>query len=419
MKVLVVGNGGREHAICRALMTTPETQVLVAPGNGGTGTCGRNVKVVPTDVPALVDLAGDESVDLVIPGPEASLVAGLADALDAAGIPCCGPSRSAARLEGSKAFMRRLTSRMRVPGAAFAVVDNPSALADAVGSWDGVPVVKADGLAAGKGVFLPDSKDACVQVGRELLDGRFGDAGKAVVLEERLEGTEASLFFACDGRDAVLLPHARDHKRLLDDDEGPNTGGMGAISPNPLIDDAIIERATRQIIEPTLSGLEEAGSPFRGFLYAGLMLTRDGPRVLEFNVRMGDPEAEAVLPRLMPGGFLDVCLAAARGTLQDLRIDFDPRATCVVVLAASGYPDSPRKGDTITIDASFETEDRWLDQAGTLDKEGELVTSGGRVAAVVARGDKAAQARKLAYEGVELVHFDGKHVRTDIGGGGL
>jgi phosphoribosylamine--glycine ligase len=254
-----------------------------------------------------------------------------------------------------------------------------------------------------------------VAAGRALLGGRFGDAGRRLVIEERLQGTEASLFFACDGRDARLLPHARDHKRLGDDDVGPNTGGMGSISPNPMIDSRAIERVRREIVEPTLEALTGSGAPYRGFLYAGVMLTQDGPRVLEFNVRLGDPEAQAILPRLLPGGFLAICEATARGRLAQLKIDIDPRPTCAVVLAASGYPDEPRKGDLIDIEGDLSTGDRWLDHAGTRRDESGLITSGGRVAAVVARAGDAAGARQNAYEGVERVRFAGKHFRTDIG----
>jgi len=415
MKVLVIGNGGREHAMCRALATAKDTEVLVAPGNPGTTGCARNVDVGGSDVSLLVALARDEKVDLVVPGPEAVLVAGISDALDAAGVPCCGPSAGAAMLEGSKVFMRELTEAAGVPGARFTRVDNEAALADAVGSWDGIPVVKADGLAAGKGVYLPHTKDGAVAVGRELLDGKHGDAGRIVVLEERLVGTEASLFYACDGKDAVVLPHARDHKRLHDHDEGPNTGGMGAISPNPLIDAATEERVRREVITPTLAALAARGSPFRGFLYAGLMLTSSGPRVLEFNVRLGDPEAQAILPRLPAGKLLDICSAAATGALAGVEVEEDARATCCVVLAADGYPEKPRKGDPISLYGDLETADRWLDHAGTSMKDGTLVTSGGRVAAVVARANDADSARRLAYDGVEQVRFAGKQVRTDIG----
>lgn len=415
MKVLVIGNGGREHAMCRALATATECEVLIAPGNPGTSGCARNVDVSASDVSALVALARAEKVDLVVPGPEAVLVAGISDALDAAGIPCCGPSAGAALLEGSKGFMRELTEAAGVPGARFATVEKEAALAEAIGSWDGVPVVKADGLAAGKGVYLPHSKDGALAVGRELLDGKHGDAGRVVLLEEWLVGTEASLFYACDGKDAVVLPHARDHKRLHDHDEGPNTGGMGAISPNPLIDAAMEEQVRREVVTPTLAALAARDTPFRGFLYAGLMLTDTGPRVLEFNVRLGDPEAQVILPRLPDGSFLNICRAAASGTLGDIRVDEDPRTACCVVLAAGGYPENPRKGDPISLYGGLETNERWLDHAGTTRMNDSLVTSGGRVAAVVARGADADTARRLAYEGVDLVRFDGKHVRTDIG----
>ncbi|MEE8408882.1 MAG: phosphoribosylamine--glycine ligase [Myxococcota bacterium] len=419
MKILVVGSGGREHAICRALATaSPPPEIIVAPGNPGTAGMADNVDVAASDIDGLVELARSLPVDLVIPGPEAPLVAGLADRLLDAGIPVCGPSGQAAKLEGSKRFTRELAREAGVPGARFEVVQTVAGLESAVDGWDGIPVVKADGLAAGKGVLLPVTRQACVDAGTELLEGKLGAAGLTVVLEERLDGVEASLFYACLGQTAVALPHARDHKRLHDGDLGPNTGGMGAISPNPFIEehDEDIERLVRDtIITPTLATLERRGTPYSGFLFAGLMLTSEGPRLLEYNVRLGDPEAQAVLPRIADGEFLALCLAVGRGDLEGFELSIDPRPTCAIVLAADGYPDQPRQGDPIRIADDVHADDRWLDHAGTRKQNGALVTSGGRVAAVVARGASAATARAAAYAGVDMVSFDGMQFRHDIG----
>jgi phosphoribosylamine--glycine ligase len=342
-------------------------------------------------------------------------VAGLADALFESGVPCCGPSAAAAQLEGSKRFTRELTTDAGVPGAAFEVVESVEALTAAVQRWDGLPVVKADGLAAGKGVFLPDSKEGCIEAGAALLGGSLGDAGRFVVLEERLAGVEASLFFACHGTDAVALPHARDHKRLQDGDEGPNTGGMGAISPNPLIDEATETRVRDEIVLPTLDALATRGTPYSGFLFAGVMLTESGPRLLEYNVRLGDPEAQAILPRIGPGQLAELCMATARGNLGRFRLDVDPRPTCAIVVAAEGYPGAVRKGDRIQIQDSLHTDDRWFDHAGTRRDGPDLLTHGGRVAAIVARAQTADAAREYAYAGVDLVTFDGMQLRRDIG----
>jgi phosphoribosylamine---glycine ligase len=418
MKVLVVGSGGREHAMVRALATAPDVEILVAPGNPGMAAQARTVEVAIDDVSGLVETAREGGVDLVVPGPELPLVLGLGDALDDAGIPCAGPSAAAARLEGSKSFTRILTDAARVPSPAYQVVADPADVDAAIDAFDRPPVVKADGLAAGKGVLLPRSRAECRDAVREILAGRFGAAGSRVVLEERLTGVEASLFHACSGVESVALPHARDHKRLLEGDCGPNTGGMGAISPNPLIDDALELEVAESIVRPTLDALAARGTPFRGFLFAGLMLTADGPRLLEFNVRLGDPEAQAVLPRLADGAFLEVCrwVAGAVESPPDARAD--RRSVCAVVVAADGYPDKPRRGDPIVFDPDLETEDRWFIHAATRVDDGGLVTDGGRVGAVVARADGASGARHAAYEGVSLVRWEGMRYRTDIGAGG-
>lgn len=401
--------------MCLALATSSDTEILVAPGNPGTAALGHNLAVAADEVPGLVEAARAHRVDLVVPGPEVPLVLGLADALAEAGIPCCGPSAAAARLEGSKSFTRRLTDAAGVPSPAYQVITEPAEVDAAVAAFKAPPVVKADGLAAGKGVVLPRSVAGCRRAAQEMLAGRFGAAGRRVVLEERLFGVEASLFYACRGSRLVALPHARDHKRLEDGDRGPNTGGMGAVSPNPLIDEDLQREVTEAIVRPTLAALEERGTPYSGFLFAGLMLTDDGPRLLEFNVRLGDPEAQAVLPRLDDGSFLDLCHWAVGAGLDPPDVVVDPRAVCAVVLATQGYPDEPRTGDAISMDPELETPDRWFVHAGTAVTDGALVAAGGRVGAVVARADSLAAARRAAYEGVSLVRWAGMTFRRDIG----
>lgn len=415
MKIMVVGGGGREHAMARALATDSDAELIIAPGNPGTAALGRNVAVSATDVDELVQLAQSEAVDLVIPGPEAPLVAGLADALFAVGVPCCGPGSQAARLEGSKTFTRELCTAAGVPSPSYEVVGDPEALKDALKTFQTPPVVKADGLAGGKGVFLPDTHEDCLSVGLALLQGKLGAAGRTLVLEERLVGTEASLFYACSGQAFVALPHARDHKRLLNGGRGPNTGGMGAVSPNSALDSEVETEVATRVVRPVLRQLEESGTPFRGFLFVGLMLTDAGPKVLEFNVRLGDPEAQAILPRLAPGLFAALCRAVAQGELQKFELEVDTRPTCAVVVTAAGYPEVVRKGDVVTLSPSLITTDRWLVHAGTTLRDGRLVTAGGRVAAVVTRGDTVEQATASAYEGVAEIIFDGMHYRTDIG----
>jgi phosphoribosylamine--glycine ligase len=420
VRILVIGEGGRETAICRALSTaTPAPELVIAPGNAGTARFGRNVPVPVKDLPGLVALARAEKVDLVIPGGETSLVLGVADALTAAGIPCCGPSRAAAQLEGSKIFTRELAAAVGAPSPAYAVTRREAELAWALDAWLGAPpVVKADGLAGGKGVFLPDSKAEALAIGRRLFGGELGDAGREIVLEERLVGVEASLFYACDGKTAVLLPHARDHKRVGDGDKGPNTGGMGAISPNPDVTPELEARVRREVVLPVLAELQRRGTPFVGFLYAGLMLTAAGPKLLEFNARLGDPETQAVLPRLTPGAFLELCLRTAKGELDGFSLGVQPGFTCAVVLAAGGYPETPRLGETITVAADAEDATRWIDFAGVASRGGALVTAGGRVMAVVGKGASAPEARAAAYAGVPKVSFAGMHHRRDIGGSG-
>ncbi len=426
-RVLVLGSGGREHALVRALATSPECDVFCAPGNPGIAEHATLWPIALSALPELVATAWAERIDLVIPGPEAVLDRGIADALAEVHIPCCGPSRAASQLEASKAFMRRLTAPLCLPAPAFRIVESVEELAPAIESFARVPVLKADGLAAGKGVFLPTDAGQCLALGRLLLDGALGLAGRRLVLEERLSGPEVSLFFACHGTSYVALPSARDHKRLLAGGVGPNTGGMGAVSPCPAIVPSFVEQAGSIFVAPTLQALLRRGTPYVGFLYLGLILTAAGPRLLEFNVRLGDPEAQAILPRLAPGELLRLCTATATANesprsagsgLAALRLQTLPGATCAVVLAAPGYPDEPRLGGLITIDAGR------LQQAGvTLFHNGTqrmvgapaLQVAGGRVLTIVGHGADLAAARRSAYRGVAAIDFPGMQQRDDIG----
>jgi phosphoribosylamine---glycine ligase len=415
MRVMVIGGGGRESAICRALATArPQPSLLIVPGNPGTAALGTNIALRTGDLDAVVGLAARDKVDLVVVGPEQPLVAGLADHLRALGIRCCGPSARAAQLEGSKIFARELAQRVDAPSPTFRVVAAGDDIAAAVRAFATPPVVKADVLAAGKGVLLPDDFAGCERAVVALLDGRLGIRTTRVVLEERLRGVEASLIYACAGGEAVLLPHARDHKRLGDGDQGPNTGGMGAISPNPAMSATVAHEVRCRIVEPMLAAMVDLGSPFAGFLFVGVMLTAEGPRLLEINVRLGDPEAEAILPRLKPGVFLELCERIATGRLDGMRLEEDSRPVCAVVLAAPGYPEAPHADLPLTIDAGMEHADRWVDHAGTKVANGRLVTAGGRVLVIVGRGADLARARETAYEGVELVR-GGLQYRHDIG----
>ncbi len=411
MKVLVVGSGGREHAIVRALLRSPAApQVLCAPGNPGIGADAQLFPVAADDVAGIVALARDEEVGLVLVGPEAPLVAGVVDALTDAGIPVFGPGREAARLEGSKAFAKEVMEAAGVPTAAWTTVDDVAAGMAAIERY---PVVlKFDGLAAGKGVVIAqDAAQARAALAEFLEERRFG-AGR-VVVEEHLEGEEVSLLALCDGVRAIPMSPAQDYKRIFDGDEGPNTGGMGSYSPVPGVDAARALELSAVVHQPIVDELARRGTPFHGVLYAGIMLTADGPRVLEYNVRFGDPETQAVLPRLR-SDLVELAAAAARpGGLNGTRLDFDPRTAVTLVLASAGYPDAPRSGDVIT-GLGAVAPDVQITHAGTALADGGLVTAGGRVLNVTALGTTPAAARAAAYAAADAITFDGRQLRRDI-----
>ena len=410
MRVLVVGAGGREHAIVRTLLRSPQApEVLCAPGNAGIRRDARLLDAAADDPAALAAAARDAGVDLVVVGPEAPLVAGLADALHAAGVRCFGPVAAAARLEGSKAYSKEIMAAAGVPTAAYELVRDVEAGMAAITGYPAV--IKADGLAAGKGVAIAASEaEARAALHEMLVERRFGDV--PVVVEEFLDGDELSLLALCDGERAIPLAPARDFKRIGDGDTGPNTGGMGCFSPVPGTD-ALVRDAIASVHQPVVDELARRGTPFHGVLYAGLMLTADGPRVLEFNARFGDPETQVVLPRLR-SDLLALLLAATEpGGLAGAQLDWDPRAAVCVVLASRGYPASSSSGDVIIgLDALPPGAEAF--HAGTAERDGDVVTAGGRVLGITALGADRASARTAAYAAADMVAFDGSQRREDI-----
>ena len=411
MKILVVGSGGREHAIIRALLRSPlATELLCAPGNPGIAADAECLPIEAEAIDQIVSLASERELDLVVVGPEAPLVGGLVDALTAAGIPAFGPVAAAARLEGSKAYAKEVMEAAGVPTGGWETVESVD---DGLEAVRGYPtVIKFDGLAAGKGVVIAaDEAEARAALEQFLVERRFGDG--QVVVEEFLEGEELSLLALCDGERAVPMASAQDYKRIFDGDLGPNTGGMGSYCPVPGVDEARVAELSALVHQPIVDHFAAAGTPFHGVLYAGLMMTSDGPKVLEYNTRFGDPETQAVLPRLR-SDLAELLLAATNlGGLAGRELEWDSRWAVTVVLASAGYPDSPRLGDAISGLEKI-TDPLELTCAGVADDGGALVTAGGRVLNVTALGETPAAARAAAYAGVELVEFSGKQTRSDI-----
>jgi phosphoribosylamine--glycine ligase len=418
VKVLVIGGGGREHALAWKLAQSSRvSEVLVAPGNAGTALepkC-RNAAVSATDIAGLVALARAEGCGLTVVGPEAPLVAGVVDAFEVAGLACFGPRKLAARLEGSKRFTKEFLARHRIPTAGYAAFTRENFDPAAIRAQRPPIVVKADGLAAGKGVIIAASAEEAIRAAEEMFAGSFGEAGRVVVVEEFLEGEEASFIVMAAGQQVLPLATSQDHKRLRDGDAGPNTGGMGAYSPAPVVTPRLHERIMREVIAPTLAGLAAEGMPYTGFLYAGLMIAKDGtPNVLEFNCRFGDPETQPVLARLS-SDLLELLLAALAGTLDQARAEWDPRAALGVVLAAGGYPDDPRTGDPIDgLDEAARLPGKVF-HAATRAEGGRIVTGGGRVLCAVGLGDGIASAQRAAYALVDRIRWDGMQCRRDIG----
>ncbi len=418
MKVLIIGSGGREHALAwKSAQSAEVSRVFVAPGNAGTAREAgvENVPVEATDIDRLVEFATQESIDLTIVGPEAPLVAGIVDRFAAAGLRCFGPTQQAAQLEGSKRFTKEFLARHAIPTAEYASFTDPAAAIDYIRSRGAPIVVKADGLAAGKGVVVARTEEEAIEaVNRMLAENGFGEAGRCVVIEEFLEGEEASFIVMVDGERILPLATSQDHKPRDDGDKGPNTGGMGAYSPAPVVTSELHEQIMTRIIRPTVQGLAAEGTPYKGFLYAGLMITPDGtPKVLEYNCRFGDPETQPILMRLR-SDLVALCLDACEGKLNHRSAEWDPRAALGVVMAAGGYPGSYRKGDVIT-GLPADTPDLKVFHAGTKVVDGNVVTNGGRVLCVTALGEDLAEAQRRAYDAVARIHWEGVYYRTDIG----
>ena len=416
MKILVVGSGGREHALAWKLAQSQRIQmVYVAPGNGGTE-LDSNLKSVPFSDPQwLAQFVIKEHINLTVVGPEAPLAAGIVNVFRDQGLKIFGPTREAAQLESSKDFAKSFMQRHGIPTARYQTFSDVKAAHDYVNTQGAPIVIKADGLAAGKGVVVAmTAEEAHAAVDMMLSDNKLGDAGARVVIEEFLNGEEASFIVMVDGKNILPLATSQDHKRLKDHDEGPNTGGMGAYSPAPIVTPALHARVMREIIVPTVQGMAKDGIPFTGFLYAGLMIDAQGnPKTLEFNCRMGDPETQPIMARLKTD-LVGVMEHAVNGTLDAVELEWDRRTALGVVMAAAGYPDAPRKGDVIT-GIPAETVDAITFHAGSSLKDGQLLTSGGRVLCVVGLGDSVRMAQKNAYAVVDRIHFDGAQFRRDIG----
>lgn len=419
MKVLVIGGGGREAVICRKLKESPRVDALYcAPGNAGIAAYATVVPLAATDLDGLCDYASKENFDLVVVAPDDPLALGLVNRLEALGIRAFGPSKDAARIEGSKSFAKELMEKRHIPTAEYALFDDYQKALNYLETAAIPTVIKADGLALGKGVFVCMTReDAKVALASLMQDNAFGAAGTKVLVEEFLTGPELTIMAFCDGKDYKLLPNSRDHKRAYDGDKGPNTGGMGVISPGAVFSPEEERLLHETIFQPTLDEMAEAGYPFKGVLYFGLMLTEKGPKVIEYNARFGDPEAETVLP-LLETDLLDIFDAVLEGRLSNLDIKWTNEASCCVVLASEGYPASYPKGLVISGLPEAEALGAQVFHAGTSWSEEEkvFVTAGGRVLAVVAQGKELADAQANAYAAVEKIHFKGMHYRLDIGG---
>ena len=417
MKVLVVGSGGREHALAWKIANSPlVTQVFCSPGNAGTAGCATNVSVGAQDVDALLAFARENEVDLTVVGPEVPLVKGIVDTFTEAGLKAFGPSRLAAQIEGSKAFAKDLMAKYHIPTADYATFTQYAKAKDHIKKVGAPVVVKADGLAAGKGVILCYSEEeALAAVKKVMEDKSFGEAGDVCVIEELLVGEEASFLALTDGTTVLPLASSQDHKAVYDGDTGPNTGGMGAYSPAPVVDDAVFGRIMNEVMIPTIKGMEADGAPYRGVLYAGLMILPDGtPKVLEYNARFGDPECQPLLFRLK-SDLVPALLATLDGTLNKVALDWGHPTVCVV-MASGGYPGSYEKGKPITGLAEADQDDRMVFHAGTrLDEDQHVLTDGGRVLGVTAKGRTVAQAIENAYDTVAGISFDKAYFRKDIG----
>ena len=416
MNVLLIGSGGREHAIAWKLAQSKNlTKLYTAPGNPGTAQCGQNISISADDTDELLDFARQNNVGLVVVGPEDPLAAGLVDAFEAAGIKAFGPSGDAAQLEADKAFAKQLMRSSSVSTAEGRTFDRFSDAKAYIASRDEPVVVKAAGLAKGKGVFVcDDPADGILAAEQIMCDKVFGPAGDRIIVEDKLLGEEASILAFVDGRNIYLMESSQDHKPIGDGDTGPNTGGMGAYSPAPVVTEDLMNQITREILVPVVDGMNRNGTPYKGILYAGLMITGGGPRVLEFNVRFGDPETQPILARLK-SDLLEVLLAVCNGTLDQITLEWDRRPAVCVVMASGGYPGDYEKGKKIVgLKEAQQLEDVIVFHAGTKDMDGDIVTNGGRVLGVTALGQTIRDAKEKAYRAVDKIKFDGAYCRRDI-----
>lgn len=416
MNVLVIGSGGREHALSWKIAASPLVeQLYCAPGNGGIAQVAECVPLKPLDFDAIVKFCRDKDIGFVVVGPEDPLVAGLVDRLDAEGIKSFGPSAAAAQLEGSKGFTKDLCAEFNIPTAAYGRFSQAAAAKEFARAKGAPIVVKADGLAAGKGVIIAMTIGEAEEAIDEIFSGRFGKAGAEVVIEEFMEGEEASFFALCDGTTALALATAQDHKRVFDNDEGPNTGGMGAYSPAPVLTPELVERVMREIIEPTVAAMKSRGTPFKGVLFAGLMLTKDGPKLIEYNARFGDPETQVLMTRLA-SDILPALIASHDGTLGDVALNWKDEAALTVVMAANGYPgDYARDTEIGGLEAASAVPGVQVFHAGTRADGGRILANGGRVLNVTATGKTVGDAQAQAYRAVALIDWPGGFCRKDIG----
>ena len=416
MNIMVVGGGGREHAIIKKLKENPRVETIYAlPGNGGIAQDAVCVAIGAKDLDGICAFAAGHKIDYAVVAPDDPLVLGLVDRLEAIGVPCFGPRKSAAIIEGSKAFSKALMKKYGIPTAAYEIFTDMDAAIAYVRSGSGAVVVKADGLALGKGVFVCADRDEAEQAVRSIMGERiFGESGAKVVIEEFLEGPEVSVLSFTDGNVVVPMISSMDHKRALDGDEGPNTGGMGTIAPNPFYTPEVAGRCMKEIFLPTIRAMKAEGRTFRGCLYFGLMITKDGPKVIEYNCRFGDPETQVVLP-LLKTDLLTVMQATTNGTLDQLTVEFDPGAACCVILASGGYPTHYEKGKEIVVTDEEKLKGATVYHAGTALKDGRLVTSGGRVLGVTCTAPSLEEAVKRAYDAASGIAFEGVHFRKDIG----
>lgn len=416
MKILVIGSGGREHTLVWKIAQSPKVkQIFCAPGNAGISSMATCLNIQVDDIEELIKFAEENTIDLTVVGPEAPLVAGIVDKFGKKGLRIFGPNKAAAQIEGSKVFSKNLMKKYNIPTAQFEVFEKVEEALDYIKNCDKPMVIKAEGLAAGKGVIIAKEKSEAIEaVNSMMIDKAFGQAGSRIVIEELMEGPEVTILSFCDGKNVQSMVSSRDYKRAYDNNEGPNTGGMGAVSPAPSYDDNIREIVESKIIQKTMKALADEGITFKGILYTGLMLTKDGPKVLEYNCRFGDPETQVVVPRLKTD-IVDIMEAVVDNRLREINIEWKTERALCVVTASGGYPGAYKTGKSISGTEEAQKQGALVFHAGTLKKDGEIVTCGGRVMGITALGKDIEDARKVAYEAVTKIHFDGMHYRKDIG----